>query len=166
MKSNNSSERKNSTFFFDLCKEKFNYLITEYDFSLFSKRKDRNLYKIIFLNKTTAVIVHWERNENWIYIELYRLVTGKLTTDPINISAQTEINGYYLDDLLSIRHPGFLPIKSPIDDRDIEDVLTDYSVMLRQHADDVLNGNFAIFGELEKVVKSRIASHKQKDEPN
>ena len=101
---------KKSAFFFEICKEKFNYLIKEFNFSLVSARKDGNLYEIIFQNKTTAIVVNWERSENWIYVELYRLVNGKLVTDPINISTQTELNGYYLDDLLSIRRPGFSPV--------------------------------------------------------
>jgi hypothetical protein len=151
---------KRAKFFFEICKEKFKYLIKEFNFSVVSTRKDGSLYEIIFQNKTTAVIVNWERSENWIYIELYRLVNGKLVTDPTNISSKTEINGYYLDDLLSIRHPSFSPARFPVDDKDIVEVITNYAAMLHQQAADVLNGDFTIFYELEKIVKNRIVSNK------
>ncbi len=151
---------KKSEFFFAICKEKFNYLVTEFNFSPFSARKDGSLYEIVFRNNTTAVIVNWERSENWIYIELYRLVSGKLITDPTNISTQTNLNGYYLDDLLSIRHPSFPPIKHPVSDKGIVDAITSYSTMLHRYAADVLNGDFTIFNELERIVKNRIVSNK------
>jgi len=160
MSPNNLSGRKKSVLFFELSKEKFNYLIAEYNFSLVSTRKDGGLYEIVFQNKTTAVIVNWERHENWIYIELYRLVNGMLVTNPIIISDQTELNGYHLDDLLSIRCPDFSLTKFPVDDKDIVAILKNYSAMLHQYATDVLNGDFTIFGDLEKIVKGRIASSK------
>lgn len=160
MNSNNSGGRKKIAFFFELCKEKFNYLITEYNFSLVSARKNGNPYQIIFQNKTTAVIINWEQNENWIYVELYSLVSGKLVIDPIIISDLTKLNGYYLDDLLSVRNPGFSPVRFLVDDKDIVNVLTNYSAMLHQYAADVLNGDFTIFGDLEKIIKGRITSNK------
>jgi len=159
MTSNKSNERKNSVSFFELCEENFNFLITEYGFSLVPMQKDGNPYEIVFQNKTTAVIVNWERNENWIYIELYRLVNGSLIIDPISISDHTELNGYYLDDLLSIKHPNFSPTGFPVE-KGILAILKNYSAMLNQYAADVLNGDFTIFGDLEKIVKGRIASSK------
>ena len=49
--------------------------------------------------------INLDQNENWIYLELYRLIDGKLVTNPIVISNQTEIMGYNFDDLLLIRSP-------------------------------------------------------------
>jgi hypothetical protein len=88
------------------------------------------------------------------------LINGTLVRDPILISTQTELNGYYLDDLLSIKQPGFVPEQIPLDDKDIEQVLTDYSVMLHEHADDLLKGDFSIFSKLDKIVKARIVFNK------
>ncbi len=164
MNSNNSNQRNKSTSLIELCKENFNFLIAEYGFSIMPVPKSKKLHKVVFQNKTTAVIVNWERNENWIYVELYRLVNGKLVIDPIIISDQTELNGYHLDNLLSIRSPEFSPQRFPVDDQDF--ILKIYSNMLRQYAADVLNGDFRIFDELEKIVKRRIDLNIQKDEPN
>jgi len=150
---------KKAMLFFETCKEKFEYLINEFNFSVVSTRKDGGMYEIVFQNNTTAVIVNWERQENRIYTEVYRLVNGNLIPDPAIISPNIELNGYYLDDLLSTRCSGFSPTRFPVDDTGIVQIISNYATLLHQHAADVLNGDFKIFNELEKIVKSRIASN-------
>lgn len=154
MKQNNPDKKKIPDSFVEICKTKFNFLITEYGFSLAPVPRYLRLHRVIYLNKTTAVKVNLDQRENWIYLELYCLVDGKLVTNPIMISDQTKLNGYNLDDLLSIRCPDF-DVANIIGKKHSE-VLDFYSVMLREYGSDVLNGDFKIFIELEKIVRSRI----------
>lgn len=143
--------------FFNICQEEFGFLVDKYGFEVVAKRKETgNILNLIFQNRTTAVIVKWERNENWICVELYRLVNGELVLDSGKVNFSSVLNGYYLDDLLSIRHPGFLT-SSLNNENEVLNAIAIYSKGLRDHGADILTGDFSIFHDLEKMVKGRLS---------
>lgn len=138
--------------FYDLCIEKFAFLIDEFGCQVMSRKYEDNAYTIIFQNKTTAIAVTYDQRETRIFILLMRLVAGMRPAYPV-FGVSEDL--FYLDDLLSIRSPtlSFEPVSSWTD---IEDRITAYARALHQFAVDVLTGNFDIFSELKRIVENRV----------
>ena len=118
---------------------------------------------IKYQNKTTGITIHNEPRDG-IFVSLSRLVNGKIPEYPLQIEADTPLNTYSLEDIIS-----FNTSKKSIGGKiknclrklnfptkfDIEKTLTRFAAELEVHAADILNGNFEIFPELEKIVKRR-----------
>ncbi len=146
--------------FFDLVIEKFRFLIDEFRFKKGARKKEAGVYQIAYQNETTAVEISFEWRDQYIYVRLYRLINGTKQEDPIVIQHYSELNNFDLEDLLSLRKPS-LKISPSIFGRalskqDIETILEKYAIAIHKHAIDILQGDFSIFAELEKIVKSRI----------
>lgn len=148
--------------FFELCLKNFIFLIDDYDFKIKQKKSDGGIDKIIYQNITTAIEIRFEWKEWDIFVELYRLTNGKITEDPIVIEQNSKLNSFYLDTLLEIRAPKLKIIeyynykkKTSLDDSDVKDLIKKYASALSKYGKDILQGDFSIFKQLEKIVKKR-----------
>jgi len=118
---------------------------------------------INYQNETTGTTIYNEPRDG-IFVSLSRLVHGKIPEYPLQIEANTPLNTYYLEDIISfntskknfgkkiinyLRKLNF-PLKF-----DLEKTLTRYATDLEEHAADILNGDFKDFPDLEKIVKRR-----------
>jgi len=150
-----------------IAKEQFSFLESEYNFKLSKCSKENWGCELIYLNDVTGVKISYEYREAYIFIMLYQLINGNLQENPRNIEDGTILCGYGLDDLISIRNPSDL-IKpayeygeqSEYDNKDNGLTLftSAFADNLKTHAKDVLNGDFKIFPELDKIVKKRMRS--------
>ena len=118
---------------------------------------------IIYQNETTGTTIYNEPRDG-IFVNLSRLVNGKIPKYPLQIEANTPLNTYYLEDIiffntskdnLGKRIKNYLrklnfPLKF-----DLTKTLTRYATELEEHSADILNGDFKYFTELEKIVKRR-----------
>jgi len=147
--------------FFQLSSEKFQYLVDEFGFRRGPKRSEGGLYRVLYESEKTAVELGFEWNEQYVYVELFRLINGKIQENPIVIQPNSELTVHNLEDLIGIRASGMMPgrehINKPITVDTLDQVLTHYSRALKEVGGDVLAGDFTVFRELESIVKARIS---------
>lgn len=154
--------------FYTIAKEKFKFLESEYGFKLSKHKRHDWGYELIYLNNTTGVKVIYEYGEAYIFIMLYKLNNGKLPEMPIQIDNSTILYGYGLDDLILHRNPN--AIIKPAYEYGEQSVYYDkemglslyisaFAKNLEEYAIDILKGDFAIFPELDKIVKQRVRQY-------
>jgi Uncharacterized protein conserved in bacteria (DUF2188). len=161
--------------FFNISIEKFRFLVDQFGFGNPKKRVGGGLYRVIYQSRSTAVEIGLEWREQYIYVELFRLIDGKIKENPIIIRPESKLNEFNLEDLLAIRAPHYKlspnyfdkPYKlSPnyfnksLSLESVQYVLIHYATVLREFAKDVLQGDFSVFSELELVVKRRLVGSK------
>lgn len=147
--------------FFKISAEKFQFLADEFGFQRGAKKSEGGLYRVLYESETTAVEIGLEWKEQYIYVELFRLIGGRIKKNPIVIQPDSELTVHNLEDLIGIRAPSMMPgrehISKPITVDTLDQVLTHYSRALKEVGGDVLAGDFTVFRELESIVKARIS---------
>lgn len=145
--------------FFNLCLQKFQFLFDEYGFKKKRKETAGGDYSILFLNKTTAILVGFEWRDQYIYVRLCRLSDGEFRKNPILITQDSELSCFDVEDLLTIRAPELsidpALFGKALSDEEVERVLTIYADALHSQASDILKGDFSVWPELDGIVKSR-----------
>ncbi|HEY6332281.1 MAG TPA: hypothetical protein VI756_23355, partial [Blastocatellia bacterium] len=126
------------------------------------KRTDGGVYRLVYKNDSTAVELGLEWREQYLYVELFRLVNGEIRDNPIIIGQKSKLTAFNLEDLVEIRAP-HKAIDSeswttPLTLRSVDHILRRYSELLSKFAADVLVGDFRVFPRLEAKVKSRLQS--------
>lgn len=151
-----------------IAQEQFKFLLSQYNFRLSKCRKEDWGYELIYLNKTTGVKIAYEYRNAYIFITLYQLENEKFRENPRNINDNTILYGYGLDDLISLRNPHAL-IKPAFEygeqskyyhkQNGLSLYISDFAQNLKNYAKDILEGDFRIFPELDKIVKERVKKY-------
>ncbi len=153
-----------------IAKEQFHFLESEFNFRLSKSENEEWGYQLLYLNDSTGVKITYEYREAYIFIMLYKLKDGCLVENPRNIEENTSLNGFALDDVIILRNPEDIIKPTYEYDEDSEffqedDGLSRYTAAfaeyLKKHGADMLDGDFNLFPELDKVVKSRAMKYKQ-----
>lgn len=146
--------------FFKLSAENFQFLVDELGFRRGAKKSEGGLYSARYENEKTAVEIGLEWKEQYVYVELFRLINGQIKENPIIIRADSELTVHNLEDLIAIRAPkmtlGTKYFGKLITVESLAHVLSHYARALRELGGDVLEGDFTVFRELESIVKERI----------
>ena len=114
---------------------------------------------IVYLNSTMGVRLSLQPREGGIFVDLVRLINGKIPEYPIFVKSQDPLHWFDLEDLVGLRAP-HLKIKQPpvgtlCRPKVLKEVLVKYANLLQRYASDVLKGDFKIFPRLEKIVRAR-----------
>jgi hypothetical protein len=153
--------------FSHVCLEKFHFLVTEFACKSAVKKETAGVHQVIFRNGTTAVDIGLEWREQYIYVEVYRLVEGKMEENPIVIRPESNLTVFNLEDLVALRAPELQlssqPPGKPFTSNDIEKILTDRALALRDYGRDILKGDFRVFRKLDRIVKSRVLAYQPSD---
>jgi hypothetical protein len=153
--------------FEDLCRKTFRFLQDNYGFKVIGAERERYGVFVTYANPSTGVRISYEPRAGGIFVLLGRLSKGgELPRYPIFIHHDTPLEAFHLDDLLSIRAPDLQSTSKPwkaLTVAQVETKLHELSETLQHHASDILQGDFAIFPELEKLVKARQRRQTQKD---
>lgn len=139
-------------------KKSFEYLETKFGFKLVSTHKDYFGESVLYRNNTTAVEIRYEKREKKLFILLMRLINNQILEYPIFIKPQTEINSFYLDDIIDLK----LKKSFKKSEMDLEKSMKFYSSALEKYGSKVLKGDFEIFSDIDKIVKKRVAELKGK----
>ena len=143
--------------FFELGEKAFAFLTDEFGFRKKAKKTDAGVYRLRYENKTTKVEIGFDWREQTIYGLL-----GRRDRKPPQ-RPEDELVAFNLEDLLKLRTG-----KHAIDQdrfgkaltrKDVKEIIGTYARALRAHAADVLHGDFAVFPEVEKIVRKRIKDH-------
>jgi hypothetical protein len=162
-KTHEKSERRAATFF-RIVEEKLGPLLDEYELSRESVEDGGgySCYSIVFQNEHAAVRVYFEWREQYLSVQLCRLINGKVQRNPESLDS--EWTCFHIDDLLTVRVPEYdqsallLPWEWKSEEATMHEVgqsLEKYADALRHHGGDVLRGDFSVFPQLEKIAKHR-----------
>lgn len=153
-----------------IAKEQFKFLQLEYGFKLLNCEKEDWGYELIYQNITTGVKITYEFSEAYIFIMLYQLVDGNIKENPRNIENDTKLLGFGLDDLINLRSPQDL-IKPAYEYGEASIYYNKHDGLLlyvsafadnlKKYAKDILSGDFAVFPQLDQIVKERVEKYKQ-----
>lgn len=107
-----------------------------------------------FANSTTGVIFDYDRREGAVTAYIARLVGGEiiradptLTDDPLDTVC--------FDDLWAIRSPATAPGGLRLQLPAVRVQVNSYVIAILQYAIDVLEGDFAVFPKIERIVRKR-----------
>lgn len=147
----------------DMFKSTFQFLIEDYHFGIISQSDEEWGHKMVLKNATTGVEIIYEVREAYINIMLYRLLNGEIRENTSSAIRNNEtINGFNLDYIVNIRNPNDL-IRPAYEYGEYSEFheenyglykyISKFSDNIKKHAEDILNGDFDLFNQLDKVVK-------------
>lgn len=143
--------------FLEIGEKEFQFLVAEFDCKQKANKTDAGVYRLRYENKTTKVEIGFDWREQYIYVLLGR------RDKPKPKGPEDEIVAFDLEDLLQLQTGKYaidqgrfgkaLTLKA------VKEILRTYARALREHAADVLQGDFSIFPEIEKIVRKRMRDH-------
>jgi len=158
-------DKKTKDLFEKLCKKIFKFLEDEFNFKLVNSEQESCGIYITYQNPTTAIRISLEPRGGGVFILMHRLINGKIPKYPIFIEAETLLNSYYLDDLISLKAPSFKieqQVEKISNHNEIERILVQYANALKHYAKDILKGDFQVFDLLGRIVKKRAEGLKKR----
>jgi hypothetical protein len=149
--------------------EAFAFLVREYNFIVLSSRKERWGYYFTAINSTTGIEIEYEFREALIRPIVYRLVNGKIVKNTTSaIKNNKPIMGFSLEWILTLKNPEAqikpayeYGVESKFYDESagLENYASFVAERLKEHADDVLKGDFSIFNTLDALVKENYKNY-------
>jgi hypothetical protein len=130
----------------------FDFLQEEYNFKIVDAA-DKPFISITYQKSPTAIRVGYEPRDRGVFVLLIRLVDGEIPPYPTHIHSSERLNMFYLDDLVTFRAKE--SEKIGVCDKTPKESVAHAASALRTCAADVLKGDFTVFMELDKIVKSR-----------
>jgi len=112
----------------------------------------------VYVNGTTGITVTVDWLEFRPFVHLHELVNGEVPPDATSYNAASRLRSFDADDLLIIRGGEASPVGKMLAERDniaAGRLVQQYAKALEEYAGDVLDGDFSVFEELDKVVKTR-----------
>lgn len=149
--------------------EEFNFLLSEYDCKLSRCKKEKWGIELLYLNNTSGVKINYEYHEGYIFIMLYKLINGVFHENPKNIDKDTILFGYDLDDIISIFNQQDLVKRVYeygensnfyVSNEGVNEYIKLFALNLKKYSSSILRGDFSIFFDLDKIVKTRIEQYK------
>jgi len=140
----------------------FDFLWNDYDFVIKNDKKENWGYTLEAINRTTGIRVVYEYREAFINVILYELIDGEIIENTTQAILKNEkINGFSLDAIVSLINPNdlrkpFYPLEANVDrENDLANYASQVAKNLCKYGKDVLSGNFAIFKQLDPIVKKQ-----------
>jgi hypothetical protein len=162
-KTQERNEKRAATFFL-IVEEKLRPLLDEYRLRRGSVEDGGgySYYTIIFQNEDAAVRVYFEWRERYLSVQICRLVDGKVQRDPESLDS--EWTCFHVGDLLTIKVPEYdqsalqLPEEWKSEEATMAEIgqrMEKYADALRTGGGDILQGDFSVFPQLDKIAKQR-----------
>ncbi len=162
-KAQEQNERRAATFF-RIVEEKLRPLLDQYGLRRASAEDGGgySYYTIVFQNEHTAVRAYFEWRDKYLTVQICRLIDGKVRRDPESLDVAWTC--FHLEDLLTVRSPEYdqsalwLPEDWKGEDVTMSEIgkrLEMYAEALSMHASEILQGDFAVFPELDRIAKQR-----------
>ncbi len=146
--------------------EEFGFVEKEFGLARLYSKQIEGGFEFAYRNATTAVCLTYEFREAYLFVMLYRLVNGEFVKNPTRVALDTPLNGYALDDIVSLHNPDAL-VKPAYQYGERAEFYTNkeglrlyfrlFAENLRKYGARVMMGNFEDFEGADKIVRSRIA---------
>ncbi len=146
-----------------LISEAFSFLVVDLGFRQERPLRTREGVEVAFLSDVCGVRAAYEIRDAYLYVTLHRLSGGRFVRDDA-IRPETALTSHSLDDILLLRSPSALvrPVYAYGSQseyyqgrRGMVLYVSRFAQNLRDHAADVLSGDFSVFGLLDPLVKQR-----------
>ena len=151
---------------FDLIERSFAFLESELGLRLErALRRRRPAYltriELVYSNRTTGAVVSWEPRDLYVFVMLCRLVDGQYRGDVRNVRPDTELNCFDMNDLAQVRAP--IDVVSghgwgldwPTPPGGLKGIIAGQARNLRRYGRPIIDGDFSVFPELDRIVKAR-----------
>jgi hypothetical protein len=153
-----------------LCIKYFNFLEKEFNFKLVKQTAKTGINKLIYKTNAVGIILVFEPREFYLFVSLCKLINGDFPIKSGEIAPTTVINCFDLDDVVTLRSkislvPDYAS-KNSYKSITLDELFKIQSENLRNFAFDIIQADFSIFVELDKIVKKRarqFAIHKWGD---
>jgi hypothetical protein len=146
--------------FFEIGEKEFRFLVDEFGFKKRANKTDVEVYRLPYENGTTKVEIGLEWRDQYVYVLLGRRDVKKPRRLP---RPEDKLIAFNLEDLLKLRTGKYAidedRFGKALTRKDIKELLSTYARGLREHAADILQGDFTVFPELEKIVRKRMKDH-------
>jgi len=149
--------------------EVFQFLKDDFNIIPIISRKERWGYYYSGKNYATGIEIIYESPEGYVNIMLYKLINGNIEKNTVSaIRDNKTINGSSLDYIVQLKDEGasILPAYKYSNELGISQgtegikiFFSKFASNLKQYADDVLNGDFSIFIQLEKTLKNKYTDY-------
>lgn len=148
--------------FFKIGEKEFQFLVDEFGFKKRANKTDVEVYRLPYENGTTKVEIGFEWRDQYVYVLLGR--REKKSKDAGRLPRpEDELVAFNLEDLLQVRTGKYgvdqERFGKALTRKDIKEILSTYARGVLEHAADVLQGDFTVFPELEKIVRKRMKDH-------
>ena len=146
--------------FLEIGEKEFQFLVDEFGFKKRANKTDVGVYRLPYDNGTTKVEIGFEWRDQYVYVLLGRRDVKKPKDARRLPRPEDELPAFNLEDLLKLRTGKYAVDQDrfgkALTREDIKEILSTYARALREHAADVLQGDFSVFPELEKIVRTRM----------
>ena len=146
--------------FFEIVEKEFQFLVDEFGFKKRAKRTDAGVYSLRYQTETTEIGIGFEWRDQYIYVSLVRLDRKAPQEKGRLPRPEDELTVFGLEDLLKLRTGKYAIGENrfgrALTRKDVKEILSTYARGLREHAEDVLLGDFSVFPKLEKIVRKRM----------
>lgn len=140
--------------------DEFKFLIDDFGCELVEQTDDTLFYQLVYKNSTTGVVITYEAREQYINIELYRLINGQIVKNLMHALRSNEmINVFSLDYILKKKALGnkdqILPIHEYGEDAGFfslggfSEYVELFTTNLKKYASHILTGDFSDFKNLD-----------------
>jgi len=145
--------------FRELCAKHFDFLEKDFGFKLDKCTVNTSNYKLIFISNAVGVTLEFEPREFYLFVTLCKLRNGGLPPPIGEISPETVLDCFDLDDVVSLRSKeSLIPDYTSMGANEkltLDDLLKKQAENLQKFANDILHADFSLFSELDKIVKHR-----------
>jgi hypothetical protein len=143
--------------FEELCSKHLDFLFNELAFKVISVEKDNYGCFITYRNDTTALKAGLCPLDGRISFDIYRLIDGEIPKYPLFFDPRAELLVFNLDMLTILKTGKYVEHnrKHLFNKRDIERIVKEYAVLLKQYAFDVLRGDFSVLPEIKTIIARR-----------
>ena len=149
--------------FLEIGEKDFQFLVDEFGFKKRANKTDVGVYRLPYDSGTTKVEIGFEWRDQYVYVLLGRRDVKKPKDARRLPRPEDELLAFNLEDLLKLRTGKYAidqdRFGKALTRKDIKEILSTYARGLREHAADVLQGDFTVFPELEKIVRKRMKDH-------
>jgi hypothetical protein len=146
--------------FFKIGEKEFQFLVDEFGCKKRANKTDVGVYRLRYENGTTKIEIGLEWRDQYVYVLLGRREEKKAKDARRLPRPEDELLAFNLEDLLKLRTGKYAidqdRFGKALTRKDIKEILSTYARGLREHAADVLQGDFTVFPELEKIVRKRM----------
>lgn len=138
--------------------EAFQFLTKEFDYKFEKQVSEPLIYEIVYKSSSTGVVVTYENKEQYIKIDLYKLIDGKIVKNLMHeLRSGEPINGFSLEYIIKTKMPKdqILPVHEYGDDSEFykgngfSKYVDLFVVNLKKYATDILKGDFSSFENLD-----------------
>ena len=140
-------------------KSHFSFLSADHDLDQVYEKSKKSGFRVLYKNQVVGVELTFELREFYLFVRVVRLRGGEFPSSPGEIQPDTNLDIFDLDDIVNLRSPKSLVTpysgSAALDFAFFDQIVAAQAENLRVFASDILDGDFSIFTELDRIVKER-----------